>query len=305
MPHICCCNGVTAARRPALLLAPLAAAGLWFSAVCAGEAAPTDKWPPPKFRVALYAVPADAAQARSNAAVQVTLNQSEPFRTLLISEGVVITEASWMQAHDLVVSGLTTSGTLRLFLDLSGTGRAADGAANAAGTLLLAARFGVSLTGARASLLLVAGDTGAALASVEGTGGDMATAVRQALAGIERKVETLSWRARIVGVRDNRMLVEAGKLDGLVAGQIFVGWSLAGKPAGTDSLSERALLLHGKRTGLYRVEEPAQDCAFFVPVDNAPLLAAGDVVESPPLSLPARPESSRTRRAWDRLYEGQ
>ena len=61
-------------------------------------------------------------------------------------------------------------------------------------------------------------------------------------------------------------------------------------------------MTHGTKAGVYRVIEAGQNFSKVEPVDNAPVLKAGDILQTPEIRFQDRLRKSRGRSAWDKLY---
>jgi len=254
--------------------------------------------------VQIVAVPVIPTQGDG---IEKCIIQSEAWKALLAKEGVAIGRDEWAGALDLLQADVERSRLFRLVTALPTTGvRPAAGAVSARlnAPLALLARFGVGAVGHRVFLHLVESTTGSTITSVEATAPTMQVAVHKALMALEDNTALLAWRCAVVAVRDGRMVVDRGRLDGLRPGQKFVGYALtpeAGKNPGENI--ELLLMRFGTRKGLYEVADAGQDFSLVKPLEDAALLAAGDVLELPMITRPDRERDSRSRRLWDQIYD--
>ena len=137
-----------------------------------------------------------------------------------------------------------------------------------------------------------------------GTAPDMVQAIRNALADIEGELAMMPWRCHVTGVREQQMIIDRGYIDGLREGAELQGYAMdsienAGRAAMSD---EEFLMTHGMKAGSYRVVEAGQNFSKVEPVDNAPVLKAGDVLQTPEIRFKDRLRKTRGQRAWDKLY---
>lgn len=224
--------------------------------------------------------------------------RTDAWNTWLLAEGIQIETEEWAKATDLAKQAIATSGMFRLFETASG----ASDSVSAGLTLYLAARFGVSTSGARAFLRLTDA-SGAVLADRDGRGATMKEAIERALAALATEAATLPWRCRVSGVNGELMIIDRGHQDGLREGQAFSGYAIGEIPADSPVHSAELLLMQfGKKTGRYQVVEVGRDFAKVKPLDGVPALKAGDVLEQSEIRLNDRTRGSRGRRVWDKLY---
>jgi hypothetical protein len=224
--------------------------------------------------------------------------RTDAWKTWLLAEGVQIEAEEWAKATDLAKQSIAASEMFRLFEPAS----AASDSAYAGLALYLVARFGVGTSGARAFLRLTDA-SGAVLADHEGQGASMKEAIEKALAALAAEAATMPWRCRVSGINDAFMIIDRGHLDGLREGQTFSGYAIGEIPSGTPVQSAELLLMQfGKKVGRYQVVEAGRDFAKVKPLDGAPVLKAGDILEQTEIRLNDRTRGSRGRRVWDKLY---
>jgi len=260
---------------------------------------------PPKRRVALIAVPRDGQSTDSCPRFIVGL---EPWKALLLQEGVTLKEEEWASASDLTKVAIGGSGLFRV-VEVPPAWR--DGkefpkwnaSANNLPDQFLFARYTVGTRGRGIYLRFVDPYSGATLAQSQSTASDMSIAIRRALAELENEVALLPWRCRITGVRNGTMVIDRGYLDGLRDGQQFVGYAIDRTSKGTVAVAdEQSLMVYGTKTGSYRLVETGRNFSKVQPVRGAPLLDKGDVLELPEIRLKDRTRNSRGKRLWDKLY---
>lgn len=259
---------------------------------------------PPRHRVAVLTVPRDATEGETAPAFVL---KSDAWKALLAREGVAIGESEWAGAGDLLKAAIAESDLLRsVALSASWkSGKEAPRRDAQGPDALLLARFGVGDRGRLVFLRLVEPYSGAALAHADARAENMRRAVEEAIEDLEGEVSLLPWRCRITGVDEagTAMVIDRGHLDGLRRGQRFDGYALEGKAKdGVDVSDERALMLRGRKKGQYELTEVGQNVSRLTPVDEAPVLAVGDVLQLPEIRLGDRTRRSRGRRLWDRLY---
>jgi len=259
---------------------------------------------PPRHRVAVLTVPRDATEGETPPAFVL---KSDEWKALLARDGIAIGENEWAGAGDLLKAAIAGSGLLRA-VDMPASwksGKTEPGRDAKAPDALLLARFGVGDRGRSVFLRLVDPHAGTALAQVDARAQNMKSAVEKALKDLEDEISLLAWRCRITGVAaaGKAMVIDRGYLDGLREGQRFVGYALEGEAKEHAGLSdERALMLHGRKRGMYELAEVGQNVSRVEPVDDAPALAVGDVLQLPEIRLGDRVRRSRGRRLWDKLY---
>jgi len=223
------------------------------------------------------------------------------WKTLLLKEGVLIDEKDWMTAIDLLRAELNGSEIFRLmnsdFISVSDINEPEKN------YLAMIARFGVATRGKRAIIYLLDSSTGDILYTAEAWESTMQKAIHRAISELEEKVLFTAWRCSIYDRTSNGMIIRRGELDGLREGQVFSGYSIdargkKGKPANMEFL----VMKYGKKSGRYKVSEVQQSFSRVVPLDGAPLLDKGDILELPSIKFNERKRDSRRRRLWDRIY---
>ncbi len=254
--------------------------------------------------VQIVAVPVAPTQGDG---VEKCIIQSEAWKALLMKEGVAISRDEWAGALDLLQVEVNRSRLFRIVTALPKPAKTAVSetvADRLNAPLALLARFGVGAVGHRVFLHLVEGTTGGTITSVEATADSMQAAVRKALAALEDNTALLAWRCGVIAARDGQMVIDRGRLDGLRPGQKFHGYSLTPEAAKNANDSVELLLLKfGARKGSYEVSEAGQDYSRIKPLEGAPLLTTGDVLELPMITRPDREKDSRSRRLWDQIYD--
>jgi hypothetical protein len=249
-----------------------------------------------RHRVAVIALPPSGGSTNQPNTILV---KSEAWQALLLNEGITTTPDEWATAVDLTKAVLGESDTFRV-VEMSG---ASDNADNAPGFVLLA-RYGVGLNGTRAFFRLVEGKSGTLLTSADATAPAMKTAIENALSKIQSKAALMPWRCHVVGVNGDLMVIDRGRLDGIRAGQEFVGYSLDKAATNTAAVpDEQRIMQYGKRTGIYKVVEEGQVFSKAEAKGNAVALKAGDILELPEIHMKDRGRESRGKRVWDNLYE--
>ncbi len=249
-----------------------------------------------RHRLAVVALPSSGGPTNQ---ANTILVKSEAWQALLLNEGITITPDEWATAVDLTKATLGKSDTFRV-VEMSVAGGAAE---NAPGLVLLA-RYGVGLNGTRAFFRLVEANSGTLLTSADATATAMKDAIEMALSKIQSEAALLPWRCHVVGVNGDLMVIDRGRLDGLRAGDEFIGYSLDKAPENAMALpDEQRIMQYGKRTGIYRVVEDGQVFSKAQATENAVALQAGDILELPEIRMRDRGRNLRGRRAWDNLYE--
>lgn len=249
-----------------------------------------------RHRVAVIALPPSGGSTNQPNTILV---KSEAWQALLLNEGITITPDEWATAVDLTKAALGESDTFRV-VEMPGAGDASE---NAPGFVLLA-RYGVGLNGTRAFFRLVEAKSGTLLTSADATATAMKTAIENALTKIQSEAALMPWRCHVVGVNGDLMVIDRGRLDGIRAGQEFVGYSL--DKAATNAAAvpdEQRIMQYGKRTGIYKVVEEGQVFSKAQAKEDAVALKAGDVLELPEIRIKDRERGTRGRRVWDKLYE--
>ncbi|NQT92564.1 MAG: hypothetical protein HQ559_07375 [Lentisphaerae bacterium] len=259
---------------------------------------------PPRHRVAVLTVPHDGAESETAPAFVL---KTDAWKALLAREGIAIGENEWAGAGDLLKAAIAGSGLLRT-VEMPASwqgGKTAPTRDASAPDALLLARFGVGNRGRSVFLRLVEPHAGVALAQVEARAENMKRAVAKVLKDLEDEMSLLPWRCRITGVdmAGKAMVVDRGYLDGLREGQRFVGFALQGEAKDRAGLSdEKAMMLHGRKKGVYELTEVGQNVSRVASVDGAPMLSVGDVLQLPEIRLRDRTRPSRGRRLWDKVY---
>lgn len=249
-----------------------------------------------RHRVAVVALPPSGGPTNQ---ANTILVKSEAWQALLLNEGVTITADEWATAVDLTKATLGESDTFRV-VEMTGAGDAVE---NAPGLVLLA-RYGVGLNGTRAFFRLVEAKSGTLLTSADATATAMKIAIEKALSKIQSEAALMPWRCHVVGVNGDLMVIDRGRLDGIRAGQEFIGYSLDKAATNATALpDEQRIMQYGKRTGTYKVVEEGQVFSKAQATENAVALKAGDILELPEIRMKDRGRESRGKRVWDNLYE--
>lgn len=294
--------GTTAALLAGAMLAPA-----WAQEKAAEEAAALPpQGVPLKHRVSFVAIP--SATGTATDAAPAFIVKSESWKALSLLEGVVISGDDWATASDLTRATLAKSDLFRVVevpktwsgvVEPLKPGKAVEGMPS----MLLLARYGIGANGKTAYFTLVDPFSGGTVKQAQATAADMREAVDKALAELEREAAMRAWRCRVIGVKDKQMVIDRGRLDGLRAGQQFLGYKIEAA-ADAPALAEEAwLMMHGKRTGSYKLVEEGQEFSKVEGVESAPVLAAGDILEIPEIVLKDRGKASRGTRTWDKIYE--
>ena len=258
-------------------------------------------------RVAVVAVPPTADSAAGSSPDFVVA--FEAWKVLLDKEGVTISPGDWATALDATKSIVGKSDVMRV-MELPLAWRQLKSAPGItpgetqSPALLLLSRFGISSSGRTAYFKLADPYTGAVMADATATAPDMVQAIRNALAEIEGNLAMMPWRCHVTGVREQQMVIDRGYIDGLRQGNELQGYSMDSveNSARAAMSDEEFLMTHGTKAGVYRVIEVGQNFSKVEPVDNAPVLKAGDILQTPEIRFQDRLRKSRGRSAWDKLY---
>ena len=257
-----------------------------------------------RHRIAVVAVPPTADSPAGSPDFVVAF---EAWKVLLDKEGVTISPGDWATALDATKTVVGKSDVMRVMELAWQQLKSAPGVTpgeTQAPALLLLSRFGLSTAGRTAYFKLADPYTGAVMADASSTAPDMVQAIRNALADIEGELAMMPWRCHVTGVREQQMIIDRGYIDGLREGAELQGYAMdsienAGRAAMSD---EEFLMTHGTKAGSYRVVEAGQNFSKVEPVDNAPALKAGDVLQTPEIRFKDRLRKTRGQRAWDKLY---
>ena len=267
---------------------------------------PTMKDTTLRHRVAVVAVPPTADSPANSPDFVVAF---EAWKVLLDKEGVTITPGDWATALDATKSVVGKSDVMRVMeLPLAWSQlKSAPGITpgeTQAPALLLLSRFGISTSGRTAYFKLADPFTGVVMADASSTAPDMVQAIRNALAEIEGDLAMMPWRCHVTGVREQQMIIDRGYIDGLREGNELQGYAMDSveNSARAAMSDEEFLMTHGTKSGAYRVIEAGQNFSKVEPVDNAPVLKTGDILQTPEIRFKDRLRKSRGARAWDRLY---
>jgi hypothetical protein len=259
----------------------------------------------PRQRVAVVTAP--PAQATAQDAPRFLLGW-DSWKALLLREGVTLAESEWADAVDLTRVRVGKSDMLRVVTppvswvkseeqpDWKGTGKDAP-------DKLLLVKYSAGTAGRGVFFSLVDPYSGVTVLDAEATAADMRAAIDRAISEMEDELALFPWRCRVSGASEDAMVIDRGYYDGLRAGQQFVGYTIAPDKKATLALGEeKAIMLHGKKAGLYELTETGNNHAKVVPVDDAPLLSEGDVLEIPEIRLKDRTRKSRGSRLWNKIY---
>lgn len=256
-----------------------------------------------RHRVEVFVVPFEEEQTENATTV---IFKTQAWQALLLEEGVFIGEKEWASALDLLKTVTFSSPLFRVinnaFLPQI-TGTDASGKLSEASMVLLA-RFGVSSKGKRIFLYLIDGRSGKTISVQDKVAPTMELAIRKAVTELEETIALMPWRCRVLSGTEGAFIIERGELDGISRGQKFVGYAIA-PDAAMDSVRDLELLTlqFGKRKGIYVVDEVGLEYSRLTPVDNAPMLAQGDVLELPAIRFQQRERNTRGKRVWREIYK--
>jgi hypothetical protein len=249
-----------------------------------------------RHRVQIVALPPRQGKPAPES-VDTIILKSEGWKALLLEEGITIGETEWASAVDLLKAQTSTSEAFRV---AGMPSRAQDGKTE----MVMLARFGIGTTGSCVFACLLDGATGNTLASASARAASMQEAIGDVLASLENEAVLMPWRCRVAGKNDGAMIIDRGRLDGLRNSQRLVGYAMAPEAAKQSEMNLELLVMQfGTRKGLYEVVEEGQEFCKVAPVDGAPVLTTGDVLELPAVALKDRQPNSRSHRVWDKLYK--
>jgi hypothetical protein len=219
-------------------------------------------------------------------------------------EGVMMDLNDWASVVDLAKSELTKSDCLRVMeLPKSLSRKDIDANSSEQPALVMLLSYGTAGKERRLYSRLIELSSGQSVFSTESAGPDLRIAVRESLRKIENWLLTQAWRGRVIGVRNDEMVINRGRLDGLREGARLIGYSLKGAAKGTKESEEALLLRYGDRLGTYTVVEARNNYAKVKLTEGKRLLAEGDILEMPEMRLIERDIRTRGNRMWDKIYE--
>lgn len=261
---------------------------------------------PPMHRVAVLAVPSSSS---AEGDVPKFIVEFDAWKTLLVDEGVLLKDEEWAGAVDLARVAIGKSDLFRVVDFPAGWSRKEkepgwDPSDKNAPDKLVLARFTVGSRGRGVFLRLVDPYSGLSMAEAEAMATDMSMAIDKAISEMENEAAMFPWRCRVSGVSGDNIVINRGYLDGLREGQRFFGYSIKGDTELKSLVSdEESLMLNGARTGEYEITEAGRNFSKLKPVEDAPVLEPGDVLEIPEIRLDDRRRKSRGKRLWDNLYK--
>lgn len=149
---------------------------------------------------------------------------------------------------------------------------------------------------------LLAESSGGMIGNGHGTGTSLEKALETAIGQVERAAISQPWRCRVLEVRDGKVLIDRGRLDGLAEGQVLAGYRLAHGGQDTSAEpTELTLLKHGKPAGDYEVVEVKEEYSALKPREGENMLKPLDIVEAPGRVLYENQRSGDSL-LWDTIY---
>jgi hypothetical protein len=235
---------------------------------------------------------------------EVTIGNADRF---FPKEGLTIPREEWATFADLTRAVLSTSELIRLVEPLADqTGKnGKEGKASTATRWVLLARFGLAAETRLVFFRLVDRASGSLAISADGRAATMEAALKAAMEKIDKEMLTYAWRCRVMDVRDDRVVIMRGRMDGLREGQKLAGYSLEeeGRKAPGEP-DELTLMKYGKPAGAYQVVTAGEDYTELQPTQGSPMLSPGDVLVLPTVHLlREKDKATRGSSLWDRVFQ--
>lgn len=252
-----------------------------------------------KHPVAVIAVPAGGNAMQIPAFIE----KLEIWKNMKTEEGVALPVEEWATTIDLLKQKIADSNAIRV-MELPASAENSK-TRIAMPDYLLMAKFGTTPDGGKRVFLRLADPcSGAVVSSSSAFGAKFEDAIDKAMRTIENDAAMCAWRCRISEVSGNAMIINRGRIDGVRAGDTFQGWKITSDSKIDITVPDELLLMkYGQKTGKYKVIEEGKLFSKVEAVGDAPLLAAGDVLEQPDIWLKDKKRESRAKRVWDKIYD--
>ncbi len=169
--------------------------------------------------------------------------------------------------------------------------------------LIVLVSYGIANKERKVFVRLLELSSGQTVFSAESEGRDLRAAIEKSLSGLDEWLLTQAWRCRVIGVRNEEVIINRGYLDGLREGAKLNGYSVGNVPKDSKESDEAVLLKYGTQAGAYIVTEVRNNFAKVKSSEGKRTLREGDILEMPEIRLIERNVKTRGSRIWDSIYK--
>lgn len=150
---------------------------------------------------------------------------------------------------------------------------------------------------------LTEADSGNSIKYIEAKAQTFDTAIRKAMTDLEEELFLLPWRCKVIALKEGGMIINRGRLDGLLEDLKLIGYSInSNKKQKNDEPMELMLMKYGKKEGLYRVTELQRHYSVVIPDSNNKILSIGDILELPEIRFDDKNRRTRGSQTWDKIF---
>lgn len=130
-------------------------------------------------------------------------------------------------------------------------------------------------------------------------------AIEKAVNALNASVLQETWTVRVKTIANGKILIARGERDGLREGMTLNGYSISTDLQGTKVSSDEIILLNEPAVGQYKVTSVRPEASVLEVIDDAPVLAVGDLLELSPLKLRGRGPTSSRKALMDTIYDSE
>lgn len=167
--------------------------------------------------------------------------------------------------------------------------------------LILSFRVDRSSSVPRLFLNLKNRSNGASLHLFDAVLSPLPSAIAEGRRVFEQKLLTRAWTAPVIRQNANKLIIRRGSRDGLRLGAILNGFAVPDE-SNAEEDPEMLIALAGEPAGRYKLVNLREEIATFEPIEGAPVLAPGSILEAPAMPISEDPAPTRQRTAFDALY---